>query len=63
MGGGWQVPLGIYSLHETFPVPVLTYGSETMLWREKGRSRIRDVHMDNLRGLVGIRRMGRVPNP
>ena len=23
-------------LHETFFVPVLMYGSETMVWREKG---------------------------
>ena len=35
------------------------YGSETMLWKEKVRSRIRAVQMDNLRG---IRRMDRVPN-
>ena len=36
-------------LHESLLVPVLTYGSE------KERSRIRAVHMDNLRGLLGIR--------
>ena len=33
-----------------------------MLWKENERSRIRVVQMDNLRGLVGIRRMDRVPN-
>ena len=33
-----------------------------MLWREKERSRIRAVQMGNLRGLLGIRRMDRVPN-
>ena len=49
-------------LHETLLVPVLAYGSETMLWKEKERSRIRAVQMDNLRGLLGIRRMDRVPN-
>ena len=49
-------------LHETLLVPVLMYGSETMLWKEKARSRVRAVHMDNLRGLLGIRRMDRVPN-
>ena len=38
-------------------VPVLMYGSETMLWREKERSRLRAVRMDNLRGLLGIRKM------
>ena len=37
------------------------YGSETMLWKEKKISRNRAVQMDNLRGLVGIRRMDRVP--
>ena len=40
-------------------VPVLTYGSETMLWKEK--SRIRAIQM-YLRGFLGIRRMDRVPN-
>ena len=38
------------------------YGSETMLWKEKDRSRIMAVQLDNLRGLLGIRRMDRVPN-
>ena len=38
------------------------YGFETMLWKEKKRSRIRVIQMDNLRGLLGIRRMDRVPN-
>ena len=28
---------------------VLTYGNETMIWREKERSRILAVQMDNLR--------------
>ena len=36
-------------LHETLLVPVLMYDSETMLWKEKERSRIRGVQMDNLR--------------
>ena len=49
-------------LHETLLVPVLMYDSETMLWREKERSRVRAVQMENLRGLLGIRRMDRVPN-
>ena len=44
-------------LHEAMLVPVLLYGSETMVWREKKRSR-----MDNLRGLRAIRRRDRVPN-
>ena len=49
-------------LHETLLVTFLMYGSETMLWKEEERSRIRVVQMDNLRGLLGIRRMNRVPN-
>ena len=36
-------------LHESLLVPVLMYGSETMVWtEEKERSRIRAVQMDNL---------------
>ena len=49
-------------LYKTLLVPVLMYVSETMLWKEKERSRIRAVQMDNLRGLLGIRRIYRVPN-
>ena len=44
-------------LHETLLVPVLMYDSETIIWREKEISRVRAVQMDNLRGLLGIRRM------
>ena len=33
-----------------------------MLWKKKERSRIRVVHMDNLRHLLGIKRTDRVPN-
>ena len=49
-------------LHQSLLVPVLKYGSDTMIWRENERSRIRVVQMDNLKGLVGIRRMDKVPN-
>ena len=49
-------------MHETLLVPVLTYGSETTLWKEKERSRVRTVEMDTLRRLLGIMRMDRVPN-
>ena len=31
-------------LYQTLLVPVLTYGNETMLWKEKERSRIKAVH-------------------
>ena len=33
-----------------------------MIWRKKERTRIMDVQMDSLRGLLGIRRMDKVPN-
>ena len=33
-----------------------------MLWKEKERSRVRAVPMDNLRRLLGIRRMDRALN-
>ena len=42
-------------LEESLLVPVHMYGSETMIWREKERSRIRAVQMD-------MRRMNEVPN-
>ena len=48
-------------LHETLLVSVLMYDSEKIFWK-KERSRIRTVQMDNLRGLLGIGRMDRVPN-
>ena len=38
------------------------YGSETILWKEKKRSRIRFVQRDNLRGLLSIRKMDITPN-
>ena len=36
-------------LHSTLLVPFHIYGRETMLWKEKERSRIRALQMDNLR--------------
>ena len=44
-------------LRESLLGPILTYGSETIIWKE-----IRAVEMDNLKGLQGIRRMDKVPN-
>ena len=41
---------------------VLMYDSETIIWKEKERSRIKAIQMDNLNGLLGIRRMDKVPN-
>ena len=33
-----------------------------MIWKEKEKSRIRPVQMDNLWGLLGIRRMDKITN-
>ena len=35
-------------LHEVLLMPILLYSSETMVWREKERFRIRAVWLDNL---------------
>ena len=43
-------------------VPVLMYSSETMIWMDEKRSRIRAVQIDIIRSLLGIRRNDRVPN-
>ena len=44
-------------LPESLLVPILRYGSETMIWRETESSRIRAIQMDNFWGLLGIMRM------
>ena len=49
-------------LHETLLVPALIYIIETMLRKEKERSTVRAIQMDNLRGLLGIRSMDKVLN-
>ena len=49
-------------LYETFVLSLLMYGSETTLWKENGRSRIRALQMENLRSLLGIRRMDKTQN-
>ena len=36
-------------LHETSLVPILIYGSETMMWKEEERFRFRTVLMDKIR--------------
>ena len=43
-------------------MPVLMYGSETMIWKENERPRIRAVQRDKLRGLQDIRRIDKVQN-
>ena len=43
-------------------MPVLLDSIKTVIWRGKERSRIRAVEMDNLRSLLGIKRMDRIIN-
>ena len=43
-------------------MPVLMYSSKAIIWKEKERSRIRAVQMDNHRDLLGIKRMDKVLN-
>ena len=47
-------------LHESLLTTVLICSIGMMMWKE--RSRIRAVQMGNLRGLLCIRRMDKVPN-
>ena len=63
-----QVLLGVYSLsvlgcymRHCLCMPFLMYDSEKVIWKE-ARSRIRAVQTDNLRGLLGIRRMDKTLN-
>ena len=49
-------------MHETLLIPVHIYGSETLIWKDKKRSRIMALQMDNLRGLLNIRRVYKVTN-
>ena len=49
-------------LQEALLVPVLLYTSKTIISRENEGSRFRAIQMKNLRGLLGIRRMDKVPN-
>ena len=49
-------------LHERLLVFDPLYDSETMLWKEKERSSIRVVQMDNLKRMLSIRRMNSISN-
>ena len=74
MGGKLKVPLDSMAnvmglrlecarvLCESLLVPVLLYSSETVIWRENGRSSVRLCRRTTSEVLLGIRRMGRVPN-
>ena len=49
-------------IYEALLEPILLYGSNKMVCREKEKSRIRTVQLDNIRDLLGIRRTDRVSN-
>ena len=50
------------SVQEPLLRPFLICGSKTMNGRGKERSRIKPEQMDNLKNLLGIRKMDKVPN-
>ena len=49
-------------LHESLLLRLFLRMVVRLILREKERSKIRDVQMDNFKGLPGIRRMDKVPN-
>src|SRR5678815_2551252 len=49
-------------LHEGMLLPVLFYGSETMVWNKKYRSKVQCVQMDNLRSMLGVKRINKMRN-
>ena len=49
-------------LHESFYVLVLMCGIEAMVWRDKGRCRIRADQINHLRSWLGLRRKDKILN-
>ena len=49
-------------LHENMLVQTLLYGSEVTVWYPKYRSRVQAVQMDNLRSVLGVRRIDKMRN-
>ena len=49
-------------LHESMLSPVLLYGSESMVWDKSYRSKVQAVQMDNLRSVLGVRRIDKIRN-
>src|SRR5678815_5068657 len=43
-------------------LPVLLYSSETMVCNKKYRSKVQCVQMDNLRSMLGVRRIDKMRN-
>ena len=50
IAGGIRSLVNARVLHESLLMPALMHGSETLIWKEKERSRIKTVQMDNFRG-------------
>ena len=44
-------------LHDALLLSIILYGSEIVVWKDKKRSKIRAVKMDNIRDLLSIKRM------
>src|SRR5678816_4114129 len=49
-------------LHEGMLLPVLMYSSETMVWNKRYRSKSQSAQMDNLRGVLGVKRIDKMRN-
>src|SRR5678815_1717427 len=49
-------------LHDSMLLPVLLYSSKTMVWNKKYRSKVQCVQMDNLRGVLCVRRIDKMRN-
>src|SRR5678815_3332921 len=49
-------------LHEGMLLPVLMYNSETIVWNKWYRSKVQCVQMDNLRAVLGVRRIDKMRN-
>ena len=49
-------------LHESMLLPVLLYGSECMVWDRTYRSKVQAVQMDNLRSVLGVKKIDKIRN-
>ena len=45
------------ALHKTLFVPLLTHDSETLIWKEKEKSRIKVAHIDTPIGFLSIKKV------
>ena len=51
--GRWRGGGKLRVLHEAFLIPIILYGSQAMVLREKERSKIRNMQMNNLKKYAG----------